>query len=98
MKAFAEVYPDSDFLQQGVSKLPWGHNIRFLEAVKQRREEAIANTTGTIRTSWIMYVLVILSLTYSIVPGGLHYARLLVVAGSRAQSKLDRNEYTVASI
>lgn len=86
-------------LLQVVAKLPWGHNIRFLEAVRQSREAAIANTTGTIRTSWIMYVLVILSLTYSIVLGGLHYAPLLVAAGSSgAQSKLDWKEYTVASI
>ena len=34
MKAFAGAYPDSDFLQQVVAKLPWGHNVRLLEAVK----------------------------------------------------------------
>jgi hypothetical protein len=38
-------------------------------------------------------------MTYSIVPGGLHYAPLLVAAGSMgAQSKLDWNEYTVQNI
>src|SRR5271165_2272195 len=38
-------------------------------------------------------------MTYSIVPGGLHYAPLLVAAGSiGAQSKLDWNEYTVQNI
>jgi predicted nuclease of restriction endonuclease-like (RecB) superfamily len=34
MKAFAEAYPDSEFLQQVVAKLPWGHNVHLLEAVK----------------------------------------------------------------
>jgi predicted nuclease of restriction endonuclease-like (RecB) superfamily len=34
MKAFAEAYPDPKFLQQVVAKLPWGHNVRLLEAVK----------------------------------------------------------------
>jgi hypothetical protein len=38
-------------------------------------------------------------MAYSIVPGGLHYAPLLVAGGSaRAQSKLDRNEYTVQNL
>lgn len=35
-------------------------------------------------------------MTYSIVPGGIHYAPVLVAAGSAtAQSKLDWNEYTI---
>ena len=38
MKSFAEAYPDSEFLQQVVAKLPWGHNIRLLEAVKDDGE------------------------------------------------------------
>jgi len=38
-------------------------------------------------------------MTYSIAPGGLHYAPLLVAGGSMgSQSKLDWNEYTVANI
>jgi hypothetical protein len=38
-------------------------------------------------------------MTYSIVPGGLHYAPLLVAADSMgAQSKLDWNEYTLQNI
>ena len=34
MRAFAEVYPDRDFVQQVVAQLPWGHNVRLLDAVK----------------------------------------------------------------
>jgi len=28
MKAFAESYPDQEFVQQVVALLPWGHNVR----------------------------------------------------------------------
>jgi predicted nuclease of restriction endonuclease-like (RecB) superfamily len=57
MKAFAEAYPDADFLQQVVAKLPWGHNVRLLEAVKdpvQRKWYA----QQTIEHGWSRNVLV----------------------------------------
>jgi predicted nuclease of restriction endonuclease-like (RecB) superfamily len=38
VKSLAEAYPDTQFLQQVVAKLPWGHNIRLLEAVKDPAE------------------------------------------------------------
>src|SRR4051812_38686909 len=28
MRAFAEAYPDQQFVQQVVAQLPWGHNVR----------------------------------------------------------------------
>ena len=31
MRAFAETYPDEQFVQQAVAQLPWGHNIALLE-------------------------------------------------------------------
>ena len=34
MRAFAEAYPDGSVLQQVVANLPWGHNVRLMEAVK----------------------------------------------------------------
>jgi predicted nuclease of restriction endonuclease-like (RecB) superfamily len=34
MRAFAEAYPDREFVQQVVARLPWGHNVRILEAIK----------------------------------------------------------------
>ena len=40
MRAFAEAYPDSDFVQQVVALLPWGHNVRLLEATKANNERA----------------------------------------------------------
>jgi predicted nuclease of restriction endonuclease-like (RecB) superfamily len=38
MRAFAEAYPDSRFVQQAVALLPWGHNVRLIETVKDRAE------------------------------------------------------------
>lgn len=40
MRAFAEVWPDQAIVQQLVAQLPWGHNIRLLEALKQPEERA----------------------------------------------------------
>lgn len=34
MRAFAEAYPDQEIVQQVVARLPWGHNVRLVEAVK----------------------------------------------------------------
>ena len=38
MRAFAEAYPDQQFVQQVVAQLPWGHNVRILEMVKAPAE------------------------------------------------------------
>ena len=29
MRAFAEAYPDKEFVQQVVAQLPWGHQVRI---------------------------------------------------------------------
>src|SRR3989442_1600071 len=34
MRAFAEAYPEEQFVQQVVAQLPWGHNVRILDYVK----------------------------------------------------------------
>lgn len=34
MRAFAEAYPDPQIVQQLVGQIPWGHNVRILEQVK----------------------------------------------------------------
>lgn len=34
MRALAEAYPDPVIVQQLVAQIPWGHNIRILDAVK----------------------------------------------------------------
>src|ERR1700730_6898593 len=33
MRAFAEAYPDQEFVQQVVAQLPWGHQVRILDTV-----------------------------------------------------------------
>ncbi|MFL4994609.1 MAG: YhcG family protein, partial [Microvirga sp.] len=38
MRAFAEAYPDQEIVQQVVARLPWGHNVRLVEAVKDPAE------------------------------------------------------------
>ena len=34
MRAFAEAWPDAEFVQQVVAQIPWGHNVRLLDYVK----------------------------------------------------------------
>jgi predicted nuclease of restriction endonuclease-like (RecB) superfamily len=36
MRAFAEAWPEQEILQQLIAKLPWGHNLRVLDRVKDR--------------------------------------------------------------
>ncbi len=38
MRAFAEAHPDQEVVQQVVARLPWGHNVRLVEAVKDETE------------------------------------------------------------
>jgi predicted nuclease of restriction endonuclease-like (RecB) superfamily len=40
MRAFAEAWPDAEFVQQVVALLPWGHNVRLLDAVKAPKQRA----------------------------------------------------------
>jgi predicted nuclease of restriction endonuclease-like (RecB) superfamily len=37
MRAFAEAWPEESFVQQVVGQIPWGHNIRILDLVKNTR-------------------------------------------------------------
>jgi predicted nuclease of restriction endonuclease-like (RecB) superfamily len=38
MRAFAEAYPDRQFVQQVVALIPWGHNVRILDYIKNPLE------------------------------------------------------------
>ncbi|MEM9944562.1 MAG: PDDEXK nuclease domain-containing protein, partial [Cyanobacteria bacterium P01_D01_bin.36] len=38
MRAFADAYADEAVVQQTVANLPWGHNVRLMEAVKDPEE------------------------------------------------------------
>lgn len=57
MRAFAETYPDEQFVQQVVAQVPWGHNVRILDYVKDpaEREWYIRQT---IQNGWSRAVLV----------------------------------------
>jgi predicted nuclease of restriction endonuclease-like (RecB) superfamily len=36
MRAFAEAWPDKEFVQQVIAQLPWGHRTRLLDRIKDR--------------------------------------------------------------
>jgi predicted nuclease of restriction endonuclease-like (RecB) superfamily len=38
MRSLAEAYPDPEFVQQVVAQLPWGHNVRVLDQIKDAGE------------------------------------------------------------
>lgn len=56
MRLFAETYPDEQFVQQLVAQIPWGHNVRILDKVKDAvtREFYIRKT---IENGWSRNVL-----------------------------------------
>jgi predicted nuclease of restriction endonuclease-like (RecB) superfamily len=57
MRALAEAYPEEEFVQQVVAQIPWGHNLKILEAVSDSaaREWYIRET---IEHGWSRSVLV----------------------------------------
>lgn len=38
MRAFAQAWPDAEFVQQAVGQLPWGHNLVLLSKLKTEQE------------------------------------------------------------
>lgn len=57
MRAFAEAWPDEQFVQQLVAQIPWGHNVRLLESVEEpRTREWYAR--ATLQHGWSRDVLV----------------------------------------
>jgi predicted nuclease of restriction endonuclease-like (RecB) superfamily len=57
MRAFAEAYSDEQFVQQVVARIPWGHNVRILDAVKDPTER-LWYVQQTIQHGWSRNVLV----------------------------------------
>ncbi|MFC6225886.1 YhcG family protein [Hymenobacter artigasi] len=57
MRAFAKAWPDAEFVQQVVAQIPWGHNVRLLEAVQDPSERAWY-AQQTIEHGWSRNVLV----------------------------------------
>jgi predicted nuclease of restriction endonuclease-like (RecB) superfamily len=58
MKAFAEAWPDQPIVQQAVAQLPWGHNVRLLDLLKDR-EERLWYARQAIQNGWSRNVLLI---------------------------------------
>jgi len=58
MKALAEAWPEDEFVQQPVAQLPWGHNVRLLDLVKDR-DERLWYARAAIEHGWSRNVLVI---------------------------------------
>jgi len=57
MRAFAEAWPDELIVQQLVAQIPWGHNVRILDYVKDNREREWY-VRATIQNGWSRNVLV----------------------------------------
>ncbi len=57
MRTFAETYPDEQFVQQAVAQIPWGHNVRILDTVKNS-DEREWYIQQTIQHGWSRNVLV----------------------------------------
>ena len=58
MRAFAEAYPDKQFVQQFVAQIPWGHNVRILDYVKDSSEREWY-IRQTIENGWSRNILVL---------------------------------------
>ncbi|MCU1260943.1 MAG: hypothetical protein JWO80_3828 [Bryobacterales bacterium] len=58
MRAFAETWPDESIVQQVVGQIPWGHNVRLLDLVKDR-EERLWYAQAAIENGWSRNVLVL---------------------------------------
>ena len=56
MRAFADTYPDEQIVQQLVGQIPWGHNVRILDSVKNQ-DERIWYIQQTIENGWSRAVL-----------------------------------------
>lgn len=57
MRALAEAYPDAEFVQQVVAQIPWGHNLRILDAMNNP-DEREWYLRQTIEHGWSRNVLV----------------------------------------
>jgi predicted nuclease of restriction endonuclease-like (RecB) superfamily len=57
MRAFAEAWPDGEFVQASLAQLPWYHHIALIEKVK-KREEREWYARQAIQNGWSRNVLV----------------------------------------
>ncbi|NER49017.1 MAG: DUF1016 domain-containing protein [Symploca sp. SIO1A3] len=57
MRTLSEAYPDELIVQQLVAQIPWGHNVRILDTVKEPKER-LWYIQQTIENGWSRNVLV----------------------------------------
>lgn len=57
MRAFAEIWPEESIVQQVVGQIPWGHNVRLLDLVKDP-EERLWYARQTLTNGWSRNILV----------------------------------------
>jgi predicted nuclease of restriction endonuclease-like (RecB) superfamily len=57
MRALAEAWPDEQFVQQAVAQIPWGHNVRILDYVKDPAQRE-CYVRATIEHGWSRNVLI----------------------------------------
>jgi predicted nuclease of restriction endonuclease-like (RecB) superfamily len=57
MRAFAEAWPDEPIVQQLVAQIPWGHNVRILDYVKDPSEREWY-VRATVQNGWSRDILV----------------------------------------
>jgi predicted nuclease of restriction endonuclease-like (RecB) superfamily len=57
MRAFAETWPEESIVQQVVGQIPWGHNVRLLDLVKDP-DERLWYARQTIQNAWSRNALV----------------------------------------
>jgi predicted nuclease of restriction endonuclease-like (RecB) superfamily len=58
MRAFAEAWPEASIVQQLVGQIPWGHNLRLLDLVKNR-DERLWYAQAATENGWSRNVLVL---------------------------------------
>jgi predicted nuclease of restriction endonuclease-like (RecB) superfamily len=56
MRALAEAWPDEAIVQQAVAQIPWSHNVRILDLVKQPQER-LWYVQQTIENGWSRTIL-----------------------------------------
>jgi predicted nuclease of restriction endonuclease-like (RecB) superfamily len=56
MRAFADAWPEADFVQQPVGQLPWGHNLVLLTKLKDR-DARLAYASQALDRGWSRAVL-----------------------------------------
>lgn len=78
MRAFAQAWPDTEFVQQAVGQLPWGHNLVLLTRLKQP-EDRMAYARAALEHGWSRNVL------------NIHIETRLLERTGRAVNNFDRH-------